>query len=140
MILPDIFGYIAAGLVLATFSMRTMLPLRILGISSNVAFITYGLLADLHPVLILHAILLPLNIYRFIEMRRLVNDFRKEVGHRHSLDPLLPYMSAVAVPSGSTMFRKGDVAEDMYVLTVGRIRLLELALLWQIKGLLSKSD
>lgn len=61
---PEIFGYIASGLVLATFSMRTMIPLRLLGIASNVAFILYGFLAGLPPVLILHLILLPLNIYR----------------------------------------------------------------------------
>jgi CRP/FNR family cyclic AMP-dependent transcriptional regulator len=126
MYLAEIFGYIAAGLVLATFSMRTMLPLRVLGIASNIAFISYGFLADLRPVFVLHAILLPLNVYRFVEMRRLVHDFRDEVGGSHKLDALLPYMSSVSLPSGSTLFRLGDTADDMYILTVGRIRLLEL--------------
>lgn len=62
MTLAEIFGYIASGLILAAFSRRTMIPLRILGISSNIAFITYGALAGLLPVLILHSILLPLHI------------------------------------------------------------------------------
>lgn len=124
--LPETFGYVAAGLVLATFSMRTMLPLRILGIGSNFAFISYGFLADLKPVLILHAILLPLNIYRFLEMRHLVRDLRH--AGANSLNALLPYMSSVSLASGSTVFRKGDSAHDMYILTAGRIRLPELNL------------
>jgi CRP/FNR family transcriptional regulator, cyclic AMP receptor protein len=123
--LPEIFGYVAAGLVLATFSMRTMLPLRILGISSNIAFMTYGYLADLHPVLILHALLLPLNIYRFIEMRRLVHEFEGASGAAKGLDALLPYASSVALPAGATIFQKGDVADDMYVIISGRVRLPE---------------
>lgn len=124
--LPEISGYVAAGLVLATFSMRTMLPLRLLGISSNIAFMIYGLLAGLLPVLILHAFLLPLNIYRFVEMLRLVREFRDAAGSTHGLDALLPYMSSVSLPVGSTLFRQGDSADDMYLLTVGRVRLPEL--------------
>jgi len=126
--LPEVFGYIAAGLVLATFSMRTMLPLRILGMSSNIAFITYGFLADLHPVLILHALLLPLNVYRFIEMRRMVGDLEGAIGGTHGLNALLPYASAVALPAGATLFRKGDPANEMYIITSGRIRFPEFGL------------
>ena len=35
-------GYIAAALVFATFSMKTMVPLRLVGIASNLFFIAYG--------------------------------------------------------------------------------------------------
>jgi hypothetical protein len=109
--LPEIFGYVAAGLVLATFSMRTMLPLRILGISSNIAFITYGYLADLEPVLILHAALLPLNIYRFVEIRRMVRELEGATGGAHGLSALLPHASSVALPAGATR-RSRRVARD----------------------------
>ena len=123
--LPEIFGYIAAGLVLATFSMRTMLPLRILGISSNIAFMTYGYLADLHPVLILHAALLPLNIYRFIEMRRMVRELEGANGGAQGLKALLPHASSVALRAGTTLFQKGDPADDMCIITSGGIRMPE---------------
>lgn len=125
MTLPEVFGYIASGLVLATFSVRTMLPLRILGISSNIAFMTYAVLAGLLPVLILHAILLPLNIYRFVEMRRLIREIQHAGGGEHDLDALLPFMSSVTRPAGSTLFQKGDPADEMFVLTSGHIRLPE---------------
>jgi hypothetical protein len=47
MTITDGVGYIAASLVLATFCAKRMVSLRALAISSNVAFITYGLTAQL---------------------------------------------------------------------------------------------
>jgi ABC-type glycerol-3-phosphate transport system permease component len=57
-------GYIAASLVFATFGTKRMVPLRAIAIASNIAFITYGYLGELWPILILHAALLPMNLYR----------------------------------------------------------------------------
>jgi hypothetical protein len=39
----DAVGFAAAGLVLATFCMRSMITLRWVAIASNVAFIVYGI-------------------------------------------------------------------------------------------------
>lgn len=122
---PEIFGYIASGLVLATFSMRTMIPLRLLGIASNIAFIAYGVLAGLLPVMILHVILLPLNVYRYSEMRRLIREIREAEDGSHGLAALLPFMSSVSLPSGASLFKKGDTADAMYILTSGSLRLPE---------------
>jgi hypothetical protein len=60
-------GYLAASLVLATFCMKSMDALRIAAIASNMAFIAYGYFGHLAPVLLLHALLLPINIYRLVE-------------------------------------------------------------------------
>jgi hypothetical protein len=65
----DGVGFGAAGLVLATFCMRSMNALRWIAIASNVAFIAYGYLGHLAPVLLLHALLLPVNIYRLTQLR-----------------------------------------------------------------------
>ena len=43
MILPGALGYLAAGLVLLTFGMRSMVPMRMVATLSNLAFIAYGL-------------------------------------------------------------------------------------------------
>ena len=59
-------GFIASGSVLAAFGMKDMVNLRIVAICSNIAFITYALLLDLPPILILHVILLPLNGWRLM--------------------------------------------------------------------------
>src|SRR5215472_13368072 len=60
-------GYLAASLVLATFCMKSMDALRLAAIASNMAFIAYGYFGHLAPVLLLHALLLPINIYRLVE-------------------------------------------------------------------------
>lgn len=62
-------GYLASALVLATFCMRDMAALRCMAIASNLAFITYGALADLGPVLLLHLLLLPVNVLRLAGWR-----------------------------------------------------------------------
>ncbi|MCG2643795.1 MULTISPECIES: hypothetical protein [Bradyrhizobium] len=66
----NLLGYLAAGLVLATFCMRSMTTLRTVALASNVAFIGYGYLANLTPVLLLHVILLPVNTYRLVQICR----------------------------------------------------------------------
>jgi hypothetical protein len=66
----DLLGYAAAGLVLATFCMRDMVALRWMAIASNLAFIAYGGLAGLGPVLVLHLLLLPVNVLRLAGSNR----------------------------------------------------------------------
>jgi len=65
----EIAGYLASGLVLATFTMKSMRPLRIMAVLSNVAFIYYAVIAGIFPVLILHGVLLPMNVFRLIQMQ-----------------------------------------------------------------------
>ena len=62
--IADVLGYAASLAVLATFTVRRMVPLRILAILSNVLFIVYGYQAQIHPVLLLHLALLPINLVR----------------------------------------------------------------------------
>ncbi len=65
--------YIASALVFIALCMKDMLPLRVLAICSNVAFLVYGGTAHLAPVIVLYALLLPLNVWRLlaaIERRR----------------------------------------------------------------------
>jgi hypothetical protein len=65
----DGIGFAAAGLVLATFCMRSMSALRWVAIASNVAFMAYAYLRGLAPVLLLHALLLPVNVCRLAQLR-----------------------------------------------------------------------
>jgi ABC-type glycerol-3-phosphate transport system permease component len=60
-------GWLASGLVFATFCAKRMLPLRALAITSNLAFISYGYTDALWPIVILHAAMLPMNVVRFRE-------------------------------------------------------------------------
>jgi hypothetical protein len=121
-----IIGFVAAGLVVATLSMRTMVPLRIVGIASNVAFAAYGLLFGSLPTLVLHSILLPLNIHRLHEMRKLIKDVKTASRGDLSIDWLKPFMTKRAVTAGETLFRKGDEANEMLFLVTGRLHLNEI--------------
>ena len=64
----DIFGYAASSFVLATFCMKRMVPLRTIAICSNVAFLIYGIILHLMPIVILHSLLVPINAVRLSQV------------------------------------------------------------------------
>ena len=68
--LSEISGYVASTLVLLTFVAKDMRLLRTVAILSNLAFIAYGTIEWLPPVLFLHMVLLPLNAVRLAEVVR----------------------------------------------------------------------
>jgi CRP/FNR family transcriptional regulator, cyclic AMP receptor protein len=122
----ELSGYLAAALVFLTFYMKTMVPLRVIGICSNCAFIIYGYLGGLYPVLILHLILLPLNSLRLREMLQLTQQVRDTThGDLNVMDWLKPFAAKRRVQAGEALFHKGDVASDMFVVVSGRFRLAE---------------
>ena len=71
----DPVGYVASGLVLLAFTMRSMRSPRIAAIASNFAFIYYAIIAGMTPILILHAILLPMNVVRLVQIEGYAQDF-----------------------------------------------------------------
>lgn len=60
----DTAGYLVSSLVITAFCMKDIMQLRIAASVSNVAFLFYGLVLGLGPVWPLHAILLPVNLWR----------------------------------------------------------------------------
>ena len=62
----DLLGYVSSALVLLAFSLRSLIALRSVAIASNVTFIAYAS-AHLQPVLVLHAALLPINVWRLCQ-------------------------------------------------------------------------
>ena len=63
-----LIGWIAALLTLTAFSQRSMVHLRLAAIGANLAFITYGLLGELVPIVALHVTLLPCNLLRLAQL------------------------------------------------------------------------
>ena len=121
-----VIGFVAAGLVIATLSMRTMVPLRVIGIASNFAFVTYGFLFGSYPTVVLHSILLPLNVYRLREMLKLIKQVKTASQGDLSMEWLKPFMSKRAINAGEILFRKGEQANHMYFVVAGRLHLLEI--------------
>jgi CRP/FNR family transcriptional regulator, cyclic AMP receptor protein len=128
MSIAELAGYLAAFLVFLTFYMKTMIPLRIVGICSNFAFIAYGYLGGLYPVLILHLILLPLNGLRLRQMLRLTKQVHEAFQSDLKMDWLKPFTSARRISAGDVLFRKGDTGEAMFFVVSGRYRLTEVGI------------
>ena len=122
----ELVGYLASALVFATFYMKTMLPLRSVAIASNVAFIGYGYLGGMTPILVLHLALLPLNLWRLHQTRQMANKVRAATEGDLSFDWLIPHMSHRSFAAGETIFRKGDAARELFLITAGTVRLTEL--------------
>src|ERR1700744_3634718 len=96
----DLLGYAASATVLGTFCMSTMVPLRLLAIVSNVLFASYGGISRIYPVLILHVVLLPINIYRLVQGRPPHSSpIAPAQGRSHQL-AVLPAARSVRVVSG----------------------------------------
>jgi len=122
----ELIGYLAALLVFSTFYMKTMIPLRSVAIASNVAFITYGYLAGLYPVFFLHVVLLPLNILRLYQMRKLLARVRQASRGEYSIESMMPFMTKIDFKKADVIFRQGESADKLYYLVSGSIRFPEI--------------
>lgn len=126
MTLIDGVGYLASALVLLTFCMSTMLSLRAVAIGSNLAFVVYGLSAEIYPVLALHLILLPLNVWLLVRMALLLRKAKFAAATDLSPAWLQPFMRGKRFKAGETIFRKGDFADCLYMIVSGEVRLPEI--------------
>src|SRR5689334_21469720 len=106
----ELSGYVASLLVFVAFYMKMMMPLRIVAILSNVAFLMYGAGGRLYPVLILHTILLPLNVIRLRQMRGLVSKVHEASRAEPSTESLIPFMTRKMMKKSDVLFRKGELA------------------------------
>ena len=68
--LQDLLGWAAAVLTLLAFSCNDLLRLRCSALAANAAFIAYGLTGGLWPVLALHFVLVPINVWRLVQAGR----------------------------------------------------------------------
>jgi CRP/FNR family transcriptional regulator, cyclic AMP receptor protein len=127
-----IAAWFAALLVFSSFFMRTMIPLRVVAITSNIAFVTYALLGlrygifgRVYPILVLHSSLLPLNVLRLRQIKGLI-DAVNRASEGETLEYLIPYMRSERHSRGETLFRKGDAADKLYLIEEGTIFMPEL--------------
>ena len=121
--------YIVAGaLYVASHYMKTMVPLRICEIGSNVLFVVYGFLHPSYPTLALYGVLIVLNSLRLYEMLELVKKVRTAAQVDLSMDWLKPFMHKRTYKKGDMLFHKGDPAAEMFYIVSGNCRVVELGL------------
>lgn len=118
---------VGGAFVLSAGFVKTMIPLRWLAIGSNVGFVCYGALHPSYPMLILHLLLLPLNIFRLKEMVQLTRRVNavEQSGDLSGIW-LRPYMRSETHADGSLLFRKGDRGDRLYLLAEGQIEFVEI--------------
>ena len=111
--------------VVATYTMRTMIPLRVFGMLTNIILIAVAIPNHNYPQLVLHSVLLPLNGYRLHQMLQLVRDVKKSVNSDLSMEWLKPFMTERKCVAGEVLFYKDEKAEDMFYIVSGRFQLVE---------------
>jgi CRP/FNR family cyclic AMP-dependent transcriptional regulator len=122
-------GYAGAVFVVVSFMMKTMIPLRIMTILSNICFILYAYLESQYPTFVLHIVLLPLNAVRIYQMLLLVSRVRAASQGEQTLGALKPYMRRRNWRPGQVVFRKGEVADTLYYLVSGQFRVREIGII-----------
>jgi hypothetical protein len=126
--IANILALIGAIFFVATLLMRTMVPLRVTGIISDVFFIGYGVLSGTMTTLFLYILLLPINIFRLGQMLKLVKRARIAAQGDLSMDWLKPFMTRRQYRKGDVLFRKGDRANEMFFTVTGKFLVTELGI------------
>jgi CRP-like cAMP-binding protein len=119
-------GIFSSIFLVASYTMTTMIPLRIFGILTNLVLITFSFTTGNYPTMILHMVLLPLNAFRLNQMLTLVRDVKKSVNSDLSMEWLKPFMSERQCQAGEVLFYKDEKAEEMFFIVSGRFRLVEM--------------
>jgi hypothetical protein len=118
---------VAVAMVMAGALMRTMVPLRWLAVGSNLGLMAFGILHPSLSTLAVAVVLLPVNVYRAVEITRLTRRVsRAELEADQAGLWLKPYMKARNFKAGHTLFNKDDTAEHLYLLAHGQMELLEI--------------
>jgi CRP-like cAMP-binding protein len=111
--------------VVATTTMKTMIPLRIFGILANVILIITAIPARNYLVIVVQFAMLFVNSYRLHQMLQLVRDVKKSVNSDLSMEWLKPFMTERQCTAGEIMFYKDEKAEDMLYIVSGKFKLVE---------------
>jgi CRP/FNR family transcriptional regulator, cyclic AMP receptor protein len=118
-------GWLGAALAITGSAMKTIIPLRVIGIATNVAGLIFAVAMRNHPGIVVNLILLPLNSVRLVQMLRLIRKVKKAANSDLSMDWLKPFMIRRKTEAGEILFAKGDAAECMFYTVLGRYRLRE---------------
>jgi CRP/FNR family transcriptional regulator, cyclic AMP receptor protein len=123
--LGNILGFIGAVLMVASYLMKSMLPLRLAALVASFFFFAYGALKGAWPTLLLYAILIPINIKKALHVYQLVKAIERAKADTPVADWLLPHMTQRRIPAGTVLWHKGDRANEMVYVESGMIRLVE---------------
>lgn len=115
----------ASVFVVATLSMKTMIPLRVFAILTNFVLIGTAIPNHNYLVILVQTVALGLNGYRLHQMLQLVRDVKKSVSSNLSMEWLKPFMTERPCKAGEVLFYKDEAADSMFYIVSGRYKLVE---------------
>ena len=124
----NMLALIGATLYVVTLMVRTIVPLRVIGIISMVFFIAYGALAGAVATFLLYLLSLPINVIRLRQMLTLVKKARLSAQGDLSMDWLRPFMTPRKYKKGDILFNKGDIAKEMFYTISGNFLIKEIGI------------
>jgi hypothetical protein len=124
----NMLAFVGAAFYVATLMVRTIVPLRVIGIISIVFFIAYGALAGAVATFLLYLLSLPINVIRLRQMLALVKKARVSAQGDLSMDWLRPFMTPRKYKKGDVLFAKGDVAKEMFYTVSGKFLVKEIGI------------
>lgn len=119
------FGFVGAALMVASYLMKSMLPLRLTALLACVFFFIYGWMQWALPSLILYGLLIPINVKKAWSVHKLIRAIERAKSDTPLAEWLLPHMTARHASAGTRLWARGDQAGEMIFVESGSIRLLE---------------
>lgn len=119
------FGFIGAALMVTSYLMKSMLPLRVVALVACLFLVLYGYLAAAMPTLLLYGALIPINIKKTLQIHKLVQAIKNAKSDTPISQWLLPNMTRRTAKAGTLLWKKGDFATEMLYLEAGSLRLVE---------------
>lgn len=124
----NMLALVGAALYVTTLMVRTIVPLRVLGILSSVFFTVYGAMAGAATTFLLYLLSLPINVIRLRQMLSLIKKAQISGQGDLSMDWLRPFMTPRKYRAGELLFRKGEVAKEMFLTVTGTFQVIEIGI------------
>ena len=124
--IANMCALVGAIFFVATLLTRTMVPLRVSNMFSNVFFMAFGVLASDVRTFLLYLLLLPINAIRLRQMLILVRKARNAVQGETSMEWLKPFMTQRKYRQGDVLCKKGDAANEMFLTVSGKFLVSEI--------------
>ncbi len=126
--IANMCALIGAIFFVATLLTRTMIPLRVSNMISNVFFVAFGALAGDIKTFLLCLLLFPINALRLHQMLNLVKKARGATQGDTSMEWLKPFMTGRKYRKGDILVKKGDTANEMFLNVTGKFLVTEFSI------------
>jgi hypothetical protein len=124
--LANMFALIGAIFFVATLLTQTMVPLRVANMIGCAFFAGFGALAGNITTFLLYLLMVPINAYRLRQMLNLVKKARTATQGDTSMEWLKPFMTERKYRKGDVLFKKDEVADEMFMTLTGMFLVKEI--------------